>query len=333
MGAEQPPELTWGRVLDQWQFEPVVVVLLAVALALYFAGVRRTGGWPARRTALFVGGVAIIAVSLCGWIGVYEMTLAWVHMVQHLLLIMIAPALIVAGRPITLTLDATRGRTHDTVQRIATSRPVSALTHPFAAGLLYAVTIVGTHLTDFMNVVMERPALQALEHVLYLVVGILYFTPIFGNEPIRWKMSYAGRLALLLLSMPVDTFTGLVLMMSTDTHVHSSNGLPAWAPDPLTDTHVSGAIMWVGGDGIMMVMMLIVFGLWARDSSNTDRGLGWVERAREATLAGHVRSTGAQPRSGPADADDDSQLEAYNAWLASLSDRESDQPHRADNDR
>lgn len=330
MGAEQPPELTWGRVLDQWQFEPVAVVLLAVALVLYLAGVRRTGGWPARRTAFFVAGIGIIAIALCGWIGVYEMTLAWVHMVQHLLLIMIAPALLVAGKPISLALEATHGRTRDRIHRVVTSGPVSALTNPFTAGLIYAVTIVGTHLTGFMDTVMERPALQSLEHVLYLVVGILYFLPIFGNEPIRWRMSYAGRLALLLLSMPVDTFTGLVLMMSTDAHVHSSSGVPSWAPDPLTDTHVSGAIMWVGGDGIMMVMMLIVFGLWARDSSNADRGLGWVERAREATLAGHTRATGVHSTGS---ADDDSQLEAYNAWLASLSEGEPDQPHRADNDR
>ena len=49
------------------------------------------------------------------------------------------------------------------------------------------------------------------EHVVFLVVGYLFFLPIIGSEPIRWRLSYPTKLILLFLIMPVDTFTGLVL--------------------------------------------------------------------------------------------------------------------------
>ena len=76
---------------------------------------------------------------------------------------------------------------------------------------LYAGVIIGTHLTGFMNLVLANETAHDGEHVLYLVAGYLYFLPLIGREPIRWKVSYPSRIFLLFLAMPVDAFTGLAL--------------------------------------------------------------------------------------------------------------------------
>ena len=98
--------LTAGHALTAWQFPPLVSALLVLLAAAYLGGVRITGRhparpWPAGRTAAFLLGLAVIAVATQSSIGVYDDVLFSVHMVQHLLLIMVAPPLLVFGRPVT----------------------------------------------------------------------------------------------------------------------------------------------------------------------------------------------------------------------------------------
>jgi putative copper resistance protein D len=197
------------------------------------------------------------------------------------------------------------------------SRIVSFLTFPLVGTLLYIGTIVGTHLTGFMNLVLTHPAVHDGEHVLYLVAGYLYFLPLIGREPIRWKVSYPTRIFLLFIAMPVDAFTGLVLgseggnpfpAMATDR--------PSWAPSPINDIHIGGGIMWVGGAGIMFVLMMSVFLAWSR-SQRADGGLGWLESARRSNFSAKVSET-----SDTESVDDEDHLAAYNAFLARINKNE-----------
>ena len=129
--------------------------------------------------------------------------------------------------------------------------------------------------------------------------------------------------------MPVDAFTGLALgSESGNPFPNLAVGRPAWAPSPLSDVHIGGAVMWVGGAGLMFVVMLTVFFAWSRET-RSDGGLGWLETARRANFAARVGAHqeaavhGAPPSAVPAREtesldDDDEHLAAYNAYLASL---------------
>ena len=186
------------------------------------------------------------------------------------------------------------------------------------------------------RLILQNQTLHNAEHVLYLVVGYLFFLPLLGHEPIRWRVSYPIRLLILALAMPVDTFTGLVLLYSGHGDVVPTEARPPGAPAPVQDLHWAGAIMWVGGDAIMLAFMMIVVWMWARD----DRASlgGWLEAARRsrfeelvagqpgaapASVPGPGRRSGAPGEPGtPAPAqgaiDDDEHLAAYNAYLARL---------------
>jgi len=185
------------------------------------------------------------------------------------------------------------------------------------------------------------------EHVLFLVVGYLFFLPILGREPIRWRLSYPVRFVILVLVMPVDTFTGLMLGYgSASTPGVPVGPRPAWAPLPLSDLHDGGAVMWIGGDAIMFGLMMLVYLLWSLDGRAATSGHGWLEAARRANLASLVASQqpgtaaaehGADPGSaaeggvapaavswdGRRGIDDDEHLAAYNAFLARLNQAES----------
>jgi cytochrome c oxidase assembly factor CtaG len=255
------------------------------------------------------------------------------------MLIMIAPPMLVIGQPFTLLLHASRNPLHTWAKRVIRSRVVSFLTWPPFGLAAYAAAIVGTHLTGLMGQVMTNPALHDAEHALYLVVGYLFFLPIFGREPIRWRVSYPIRLLVLILAMPVDTFSGLVLgYAATGIPGMPASGRPAGAPSPVEDVHWGGAVMWIGGDAIMLAFIMVVFFLWSRDDLAATRGRGWLETVRKSTFDELVATHATRDETGTARGaggakeakeakqvsmasggiDDDEHLAAYNAYLARL---------------
>src|SRR5215472_9078400 len=171
----------WQAVVAAWQFAPVVTGAVVVAAGLYLWGVRRVARrhparpWPAWRTWMFLGGLAVVVLALESGIGSYDDVLFWDHMAQHLMLIMVAPPLLIVGQPITLLLHASRNPLHTRVKRIVRSRPASFLTWPVFGIAAYAGTVTAVHLTGLANQVETSQALHDGEHVLFLVVGYLFF--------------------------------------------------------------------------------------------------------------------------------------------------------------
>jgi cytochrome c oxidase assembly factor CtaG len=313
------PPFGWSAVLMQWQSAPVVTASVVVIAVLYLWGVARVARrhparpWPRWRTGLFLAGLAVVVIALQSGIGTYDDVLFWDHMVQHLMLIMVAPPLLIFGQPITLLLHASRNPLHTWVKKALRSKVASFLTWPVFGFAAYAAAIVVLHLTPLANLIARDDTAHEIEHVVFLVVGYLFFLPIIGSEPIRWRLSYPAKLILLFLIMPVDTFTGLVLSYGN----RGTPGLPVgvrpgWAGTATGDLHAGGAAMWVGGDGLMFIMMMIVFLMWSTDSRVETRTRGWLESARRATVA-----PGAMATDQDID-DDDDQLAAYNEYLSRL---------------
>jgi cytochrome c oxidase assembly factor CtaG len=164
------PPLTAADALTSWQFAPVVSAVLLLLAAAYLAGVRVVGRrhparpWPAGRTAAFLLGLTAVAVATQSSIGVYDDVLFSMHMIQHLLLIMVAPPLLIYGRPVTLLMHAARNPLHTRVKGVLRSSAVSGLTCRPAAAALYAAVAVSTHLTPLMNFVLENEAVHDAEH-------------------------------------------------------------------------------------------------------------------------------------------------------------------------
>jgi cytochrome c oxidase assembly factor CtaG len=345
------PPFGWEPAVTQWQFAPIVTGFVVIAAGLYLWGTRRVARrhparpWLAWRTAMFGSGLAVVVIATESGIGTYDDVLFWDHMIQHLMLIMVAPPLLIAGQPIVLLLHASRNPLHTWVKRVVRSRVISFLTWPVFGLLAYTGAIVAAHLTNLANLVETDETLHNAEHALFLIIGYLFFLPILGREPIRWRLSYPIRFVILVLVMPVDTFTGLVLGYGNagTPGVPAPGSQPSWAPGVVQDLHWGGALMWVGGDGIMFGLMMLVFLMWSHDDRASASGRGWLESARRTNMAGLVAShqpaaagqgadgqeeggTAAGPQdsvaagdwSGPGGIDDDEHLAAYNAYLTRL---------------
>ena len=328
MGAAR---LTWGRFFGTWDVHVgwtvvVVVLLAAYLLARRAAGGRRTvRGW---RTGCWVGGLVVLWVAVDSAIGAYAMALFWMHMVLHLLLIMVVPALLVLGSPAAVALEAFSGSRQDAARRVLRSAPMTVLTHQATGFVVYTAVIVGTHLTDFMDQMTLHPWLMTGEQVLYVVAGWLFLTPLIGEEPLRPNPPYLLRLLILVAAMIPDTLVGIVLLQAnTDLFPTMMATHPAWAPDPVSDIQAAGGLMWAGGDGLMMAIAVGLMVSVITSPTRRERMTGgWLEGARRQTFAAHAAHAGLTARpedeGREIDPDSDEALDAYNRMLAELSRRE-----------
>lgn len=322
-GSSSPLEPLFGSaLLTAWQLDAIAVAVLVLAAAAYLTGVAlvpiRTPGerWPLRRTAAFFAGLAVCAYATNGSIAVYDQVLFTAHMAGHLALVMVAPALLVAGRPLGLAVASAPPGRRERLLRIAQGRVVSLLTAPPVALASYAAVIVGSHLTGLMDSIMRNTWAGQVEHLVYVLAGCQFFVLVVGNEPIRWRLASPARWLLLAIAMAVDTFTGIVLMQGT----HAIDLLPsALDVNALSDTRTGGAIMWFGGDAIMAAIMVGLVVGWLRRVETRPPDHGWLEQARSAAFAAH---TGGGEDAAAAMDDDDSARAAYNEWLGKLAGRD-----------
>lgn len=323
VGADPLHPLLGSAVLTAWQLNALALALVVLAAAAYLTAVAlvpvRSPGtrWPLTRTALFLTGLAVCAFATNGSIAVYDQVLFTAHMAQHLALVMLAPALLVAGRPLRLALAATSGPARGRIERVAQGRVVSLVTAPPVALAAYTAVIVGSHLTGLMDLIMRNTWAGQVEHLVYVVVGCQFFVLVVGDEPIRWRLGSPAKWLLLAVGMAVDTFTGIVLMQGT--RAVDMLPAPALSVDPLSDTHTGGAIMWFYGDLIMAAVMVTLVMAWLRRDGVDGDNRGWLEQARREAFAAHTGTDADDAvNGGQAFDDDDAARASYNEWLASL---------------
>ena len=281
------PQFSVIELITRWQFAPAVTGFVVVAAGLYLWGVQRVRRrhparpWPAHRTALFLGGLAVVVIATESGIGAYDDVLFWDHMVQHLLLLMVAPPLLVLGQPATLLLHASRNPLHTWTKKVLRSRLVTAITWPPFGAALYVGVIVGTHLTGFMNLVLSNETVH--DAGAYPLPGrrvpVLPAAGGAGAHPVAGVLSDPDLPAL-------PGHAGGRLHRPGARALRGATRFPAWPrtarpgrPAPLTDVHIGGAVMWVGGAGLMFAIMMTVFFAWTRVTHGTAASAGWRPRA------------------------------------------------------
>ncbi len=305
------------HLFTAWQLDAVALAVLVLAAAAYLTGVALAGvrspeeAWPLRRTLAFLAGLGVCVIATCGSIAVYDQVLFTAHMAGHLALVMVAPALIMWGRPLRLLLLAAPPARRARIEAVLHGRAMSVFFAPPVALAAYAAVIVGSHLTGLMDTIMRNTWAGQVEHLVYVLAGCWFFALVVGDEPIRWRLASPARWLLLAIAMAVDTFTGIVLMQGT----HAVSLQPSLLKvNALSDTRTGGAIMWFGGDAIMAAIMIGLVVGWLRRVDTAPVEQGWLEQARRATFTTH---TGSSESSEPLD-DDDAAREAYNRWLQKL---------------
>lgn len=277
-GAEVD-ELTALSALTSWTLEPLAFVGILAMAAVYLAAVRRVdrahrlNPVPRRRTAAWLAGLLAIAMALFSFLDVYAGQLFSVHMVQHIVLTMVAAPLLVLGAPVTLLLRALPRRWRMRwVMPILESAPLRLLAHPVVGWTVFAGVMWAAHFSPLFDAALEDDGVHVLEHALFLSAAVMFWWPVVGADPSPRRMGYGTRFGYVLLSMPQNSFLGLAIFSAPAVlFAHYATLTRAWGPTPLEDQQIAGGIMWAAGDMLFLVPLLFLTAAWLRAEEEKGR--------------------------------------------------------------
>ncbi|PYM94506.1 MAG: hypothetical protein DME04_07645 [Candidatus Rokuibacteriota bacterium] len=247
--------------------------LLAAAYALAWT---RRPNRGAREPALFLGGLLVLLVALNGPVhDLSDFYLFSAHMVQHLLLTLVVPPLLLGGTPawmIDAPLAALRRWRWGRVVTRAVTRPAPALG-------LYAVALVGWHLPGPYNTALERHAWHVAEHLVLIATAILAWWPVLSPSRYLPRLHYGPQiLYLFAFGMPMTVVAAMITGAEHVLYPFYAAAPRLWDLTPLADQRLGGLIMWVPAGVIPLVAFTIVFFRWVADEADDD------ERAADEDL-------------------------------------------------
>jgi putative membrane protein len=249
--------------LGQWQFSPFPLLVLAtvVVTAAWYLRARsqltvRGRRWSWNRTVSFLAGLVALDVALQSPVATFTMEYFQAHVIQHLLLMVVAPPLLAMGAPMTLALQTSGREAKVRLLGILNSRPFRLMTHPLPVAVAYYLSMFAFFLTFALGVAMRHMWLMDVINLAFLFASTLFWWPIVGLDPIpHWQMSHGAKLANLLIGVPIESFLGLALLSTTR---------PAASVYTLASTHSGAGLLWIGAEFFTFLALIPVFVQWVR---------------------------------------------------------------------
>ncbi len=278
-------DLTAAEALRAWSFDPLLVGLTTLAAIIYFRGAlrrRRTGRPIGRwRHTAFAAGLALVALALLSPLDAVAERLFWVHQIQHMLLRIAGPMLIMLAAPqAAMFAGAPRMLRRGLVRPLLHSRTcrsiVGWLARPAPAFLVFVGSLYAWQVPALHNAAILDPAVHYLMHVTMLAAGVLFFWVIFDpRDPpkgIRYgirQLMLIGTILSNILLGSLTTLKSVVLYDAYDLH----GRLFDFAP--LSDEKAGGFLIWQPMSMMSLIALLIVFNGWNRFEERR-----WARRGR-----------------------------------------------------
>ena len=237
-----------------------------------------------------------MAVATISGIEAYDATLLSVHMIQHMILSMVAPILLALGAPVTLALRTMSVGPRRALLGVLHSPVVKVLTFPLVNFGLFVASPFVLYFSGLYRATLEYGWLHDLVHVHFVIVGCLFFWPLIGIDPLPGRMSYPFRALLMFLSTPFHTVLGLTIMQSTGLlggDWYPSLGL-GWA-DAADDQRLAGGILWAGGEFVAVGMLGALVFQWMRASEKEARRIDRALDRAEAEQAAAEQAAAVVP--------------------------------------
>jgi putative membrane protein len=242
----------------------LVAMVLVAAYALAFLRVNRKFTHRPFRVYEFVSftaGIISIAVALSSPLDrLSDRSFAW-HMLQHLILMLIVPALILLGRPLQLALSLAPAHVLRWTGQLTHARRVRPGTMAVWCLGFFVLVLWGTHFSPLYELSLEDERVHVFEHLLYIAAGFAFWLPVIGCAPLP-PLAYPQRVFYVLVALPQGAFLGLVLDSGRSVLYHHYAAF-AGGSNALTDQRDGAAVMWLFGGMLMFAAFIGVIASWA----------------------------------------------------------------------
>lgn len=276
MSAVVGPEGAWGA----WGGDPLALLALLALGWAYATGLvrlwHRTGRGAAVRpwqVGAFAGGMTAAGLALVSPVEALAGTLLTAHMVQHLLLVLVAAPLLALGAPLLPVLWALPHRWRQRVHPLRLPRGLRRWTTGLAAAALasaaHVVVLWVWHVPMLYELALRNPVVHALEHVTMLGTALALWATAVTRGPVR-RPAPAGVLALFATATLTVGLGALVTFAPRPLYVHYETGALAWGITALHDQQVAGALMWTVGGLVYATAGAALLGVWLARAQRRD---------------------------------------------------------------
>ena len=260
-----------------WDLHPVLVGGLLLAALAYRRGQGRGPKRPADtwRARGFTAALVVLGLALLSPLDALSSALASAHMVQHLLLLLVAAPLLVLSAPSSTIL---RGSPLAVRRAIGPWRRRLGLTHGNLAGLRHpaAVWLVSVGVVWFWHAAapydaaLDSEPLHVLEHASFLVTAVLFWQVVVGVRGAARVSNGLGVLLVFAMAMQSVFLSVLLTFARTPWYSGYAATTAPWGLDPLTDQQLAGVLMWIPAGGIYLVVALALLTSWIRATEVDD---------------------------------------------------------------
>ena len=257
--------------LTQWNWEPSILIgtVVIVGLYLYALGplrkkyhlAERVNKWQAFSFLLGLSVMFLALVSPLDELG--DSYLFSAHMVQHMFLTIVGPPLLLLGTPGWLIEPLLRKSIVFRIARI--------LTFPALAFFMYNFDFWLWHVPPLYNATLENQSIHILEHVTFIVFGVIYWWPVFSPSALLPRLSIGGQVLYLFLSGMPTVALGAGLTFFPPLYAPYLAAPRIWGLTPATDQQLGGLIMWVPGNMVYIVIMSVLFIRWMQKQEAKQR--------------------------------------------------------------
>ncbi len=260
---------------SNWPLEwPLAAIV--VAAVLYLAGGRRsaTASAPSKRWrgASFYAGLVVLALAIGSPIDAYAGRLFSVHMVQHVLLMMVAPPLLLLGRPwprivrpLPLSVRRPLARTALVGPGLApVRRAFRWLAAPLPAFVVFNGTLLLWHLPALYDLTLRDGPVHDLEHALFFGTGLIFWVHLLPGTSGRPQLTDAARAVYGTAALAVSWILAIVLGLASEPLYNAYAGL-AHRPGGLSalgDQHLAAGVMWVPGSVPYCIVLVVAALRW-----------------------------------------------------------------------
>ena len=255
--------------LDSWTPPVATIATLLLTAAIYARGFHRLHSqmpqrFPLWRLATFMGGIAAVFIAIASPLEALDDLLLQIHMTQHLLLMIVAPSMLLAGAP---AIPIVRGLPppiakalvgpllrSDTVQRV-----FAWLTQPLVCWIAFVAATWGWHLPATFQLALRSDGWHVVEHACFFITALMFWYPVIQPWPSAARWPRWAMLPYLLLADGQNTILAALFMFSDRLIYPFYAGAPRIAGfTPLGDQIVAGAIMWVPGSLFYLVPAALI---------------------------------------------------------------------------
>lgn len=242
------------------------------------------------QSVVFAMGLVVVLVATQSGLAAYDTVQFSAHVVQHLLLGLLAPILIVVGRPVTLALQASGRSTQVGLVRLLAHPVVRLIAHPIVGTLLFAVTLWVLWFSPLYDLSVRNDVVHAWLHIHFVIVGVLFYGAVLDADHRPLRLAAPARLGLAFLAVPLHAFVGIALLstrtiLGPETHLV---GRLAWQGDALADQRLGAALLLTFGELVGVIVVGLVLRQWMIEDLRSAHRIDRADQAERVPVPAGV---------------------------------------------